>query len=472
MIPYEVSITDVNPLYNMYSNIFDKNKQRGNDEKNHLQVQKTRWIFFALCCYLISQCYTIPIFAIGPSWALWPCLSDVAIVLLILTFLMNFRQTVPLPKPAKPIFSLLLLVIYGSTLSYFLYLDRASDDAPGIVWGIYQLFRLIQFISVFLITAKIPLTPNRIVILNRLIGAAFLFVCLGVFLTYSAIIPLSAVTAHLPEEGPWPEYAAWANSGGGRGLGFVGYNYAYTAVQITLLLVLKLCLSDFQKQEFHNSILVFISAISCLLSSSRSGFSGMFLFAVIYWLNRPKSCSKSFISLALVLIAISFISIELLDFNHLGLGFSSNSQDSAFDRFTSSDPDKLSGRDEIWKERIEFLNEDFIRWFLGTGFGSTLDSGNFAHMLPLQIILETGFIGLSIFTLLFYKILRYFYLIEIGVKPIFLGTVALLFTSIGQETFYPVPALIHFLGFYLCTLAISFQKYSGQNHEDINKCFD
>lgn len=428
---------------------------------NSLQIQNTRWLFFALCFYLISQGYTIPILAVGPTWALWPCLSDLAILLLMLTFSISFRHTSPLPKPAQPIFLILLLIIYGSILSHLCYLPSAPDNAPGKVWGIYQIFRLIQFIGVFFIAAKIPLTEKRISILTQIVGIVFLFVCLGVFLTYLGIVPLASVTAHLPLDGPWPEYAAFAGSGVGRGLGFVGYNYAYTAVQIILLIALKLCLSDYRKKEFYNSGLVLLSVVSCFLSSSRSGLLAMLLYSIIYWLKMPKSLSKSSISLVtvvvIVLISILFLG-NYINFNLAG-------QDSTIERqanlFSSSNSEQLSesGRNDIWEKRVEFLNKDFIKWIVGSGFGSALDSGNFAHMLPLQIVLETGFVGLLIFILLFYKILHYFYLHEVGIKPIFLGTVILLFTSASQETFYPMPAFQHFLGFYLCALAISFQKH-------------
>ena len=426
-----------------------------------LQIQNTRWLFFALCFYLISQGYTIPILGVGPSWALWPCLSDLAIALLMLTFLISFRHTSPLPKSAKPIFLILLLIIWGSIFSYLCYLISAPENAQGRVWGVYQIFRLIQFIGVFFIAAKIPLTAKRISILSQIVGIVFLFVCLGVFLTYLGIVPLSLVTAHLPADGPWPEYAAFGGSDAGRGLGFVGYNYAYTAIQIILLITLKLCLSDYKKEEFYHSGLVALATVSCFLSSSRSGLIAMLLFSVIYWLNMPKSLSKSSISLVVV-VAIILLSILFIG-NYIS--FDSAGRDSTIERqanlFSSSNSEQLSesGRNDIWEERVEFLNKNSIKWIVGSGFGSALDSGNFAHMLPLQIVIETGFIGLIIFILLFYKIIRYFYLHEVGIKPIFLGTVILLLTSVSQETFYPMPAFQHFLGFYLCALAISFQKH-------------
>jgi hypothetical protein len=445
---------------NMGSIISNKNKQSKNRENDSLQIKKTQGLFFALCCYLISQAYTIPILAVGPSWALWPCWSDLAIAFMMLTFVLNCRYTSPLPKPAKSIFCILLLMLYGGILSHLSYLIWAPENAQGKVWGVYQIFRLIQFIGVFFIAAKIPLTEKRISILAKVVGIVFLFVCLGVFLTYLGIVPLSSVTAHLPMEGPWPTYAAYAGDGGGRGLGFVGYNYAYTAIQVILLLALKLCLSDYQKKEFYNSGLVLLSLVSCFLSSSRSGLIAMLLYLIIYWLNLSKSLSKSSISLVIVVVIILF---SILFLGHY-INFDLAGQDPTIERqanLLSSSNSGLSesGRNGIWEERVEFLNKDFIKWIVGSGFGAALDSGNFAHMLPLHIIIETGLLGLLIFIILFYQILCYFYQQEIGIKPIFLVTAVLLFTSASQETFYPLPALQHFLGFYLCALAISFQKY-------------
>jgi hypothetical protein len=105
------------------------------------------------------------------------------------------------------------------------------------------------------------------------------------------------------------------------------------------------------------------------------------------------------------------------------------------------------------------LNQKPIRWVLGTGFGTAVDADPVlhqdAHMLPLQIIIETGVIGLIVATYLFSTILRYLYVSEVGFKPLFWATVALLIGSLTQETFYPVPALGHFIGFYLCSVAIA-----------------
>lgn len=447
-----------------YSNKYEINKidvQANNfDIVPLLKVQHTKWLFLALCCYLLSQSFTIPIFPIGPSWALWPCLSDFAIALLIITFLINIWQTPPLSKPAKSIFLILFLVLYGSTLSYLSYLASANDTGQGRVFGIFQIYRLVQFITVFFITAKIPLTPKRIAVLNRIMEIVVIFICLGIFLTYSTIVPLSAVTAHLPQVGPWPEYAAWGNSGEGRGVGFISYNYAYTAVQVLLSITLKLCLSNSQKQEFRNSRLVLLSVFGCFLSSSRSGLAGIVLLAIIYWQKNSKSFLKAinFLVITTLILLIVLLFLQLLGFN---IDFDLASQNSIFERqvtlLDARTSDNLSGRDEIWKERVEFLNENLIRWIVGTGFGSALDSGNFAHMLPLHIIIETGLIGLCAFTFLFYKILDYFYIYEVRSKPFFWGSIALLFTSTSQETFYPLPAFTHFIGFYLCALAIAFQ---------------
>lgn len=37
---------------------------------------RTRILFVGLCAYILSQGFTIPILPVGPSWAIWPLLSD------------------------------------------------------------------------------------------------------------------------------------------------------------------------------------------------------------------------------------------------------------------------------------------------------------------------------------------------------------------------------------------------------------
>ncbi len=434
---------------------YQKTCQANSMKQANLKVKHTSWLFFALCCYLLSQAYTIPIVAVGPSWAIWPCLSDLAIGLIVLSFLFCHNYSLPASKPNRKIFLLLIVTFLGAMLSYVYYLNFLLDwDSNGIKIGIFQLYRLIEYILLFWITTKIPLTPERIQRMSRIVDIVLIFVCLGIFLTYARIIPLSAVTAHLPPVGAWIFYEGYGRTGAGKGLGFVGYNHAYTAAQVTLLLGLRMHLSLNNKNTLVNNIFAVVALIAAFLSESRSGFGAILIYVMIYWSYDLKYVFKlSYITLLLFSItSVIGLQASLIE----------SEDNPVLERqktlFEAGNTDNLSGRDEIWLQRVDFIHEKPLRWIFGTGFGAAADSGDNAHMLPLHIILETGILGLLMFTVLFINILHSLYKSDTGSKPIFWVTICLLLGSISQETFYPVAALGHFLGFYLSCVAIVLRK--------------
>jgi hypothetical protein len=102
---------------------------------------------------------------------------------------------------------------------------------------------------------------------------------------------------------------------------------------------------------------------------------------------------------------------------------------------------------------------------LGSGFGAA--SGKNAHLLYLQIVYEVGLIGLAVFAGLIYKVLSYLKFYERGIRPIYWATIAFLLSGLSQETFYPVPSFGHFLGFYLCSLAIALRLREADEIEQV-----
>jgi len=419
-----------------------------------LTLKRTKWLFFALCCYLLSQSFTIPIFAIGPSWAIWPTLSDLATGLLVLTFLLNISHTPVQSKANRNIFYILILICLGCILSVaWNFTWQTNESTRESIFGVFQIYRLVEFICIFWITARIPLTPERINLLKQIVETVLIFVCAGVVLTYFSILPLSALTAHLPYSfdiaGPWASYAhAGRLESGEKGWGTIGYNHAYVAAQVLMLVSLRIHLALEQKNVFSNTTFLLISIVACFLSGSRAGLAGMLVFAIVYWRQQPKYAFIGFTTAILAMLVAFIVGLQTVNF-----------EDSIIERqktlFEANKAENLSGRDEIWIQRVNFLDKEPVRWLTGTGFGSAITFDQNAHMLCLQIILETGLVGLAIFVFLFYKILHFLYLYEPGVKPIFWVTIALLVTSATQETFYPVPALGHFIGFYLCSIAIA-----------------
>lgn len=444
-----------------------------NLENVSTKVELTRWVFWGLCCYLLSQCYTIPILPIGP-WAGWLNFADISTGLMAIAFLLNYRH---LPQPSdanRRIFHILIFVLFGSIISYLFFASFADRNGQGVKFGIFQIYRLVEFISIFWITARIPLTPKRINILRWIVDIALAFVCLGVFLTFFSIVPLDALTTHLPQSkdvaGPWSSYWLFGSKGISRGWGTIGYNHAYVAAQVLMLVSLKIHLSH-SKSILSNTIFLLISISACFVSESRAGLATILLFALIYWLKQPLYVFARVIAILLGIIPLMGLFSVALKQTEAADDSGGSIVDRQLTLLDAKNSDNLSGRDEIWLGTITSLDEDPIRWIFGAGFGAAPDFAGegaiAAHMLYLQIVLETGVIGLCIFAVLFFQILALLYQNESGTKAIFWVTVAFLMTSVSQDTFYPVAALGHFLGFYLCSVAIALRDKPTVNTQGI-----
>ncbi|MFS0516519.1 O-antigen ligase family protein [Nostoc sp. UIC 10607] len=428
------------------------------------QIKKTRWLFFALCFYLISQGFTIPILPIGP-WATWPNFSDLGVLLIVLTFLLNINQKNLLASSSnQQLIKILIVILVLSIWSHLGYLSNLVDgDAFGIKLGIYQIYRLVQFVCIFWATSKIPLTTERIKLLKQITTFILIFVCLSILLTFSGIFPMGLLIAHLPQSldgsGPWYYYVL-AEKAGGKGWGTIGYNHAYVAVQVVMLVTLRIHLAQ-GKQVILNFCLLLLSLICCFFSESRAGFFTILIFATIYMLKKP-----AYTGILITITAVIFISFGfVLSSPNISLVGLNATESSVLERqstiLDASNADNLSGRDEIWQERLNFLSKEPMLSITGIGFGAAWDywgSGESAHMLPLHVIIENGILGLFIFCFLFYKILYLLYKYEIAEKAIFWSTIGLLLSSSTQETFYPVPAFGHFLGLYLCSVAIALRN--------------
>jgi len=430
-----------------------ENHKKENEDYLLLQLNQTKWLFFSLCCYLASQSITIPILPIGP-WALWPTLSDLAFVCLICTFGKCRRFTIEISFSAKKIILVLFIVFFGSIVSYISYQASADQESSGSIFGAFQLYRLSVFFTIFWLTSTVPLTPKRLEVARWIVDGVLIFVCMGVFITYAGLIPIDSIVAHLPKVGPWQFYEGIAKSGGKQGLGFVGYNRAYVAAQVMMLIGLRIHLTPNQNQAIQNTILMVISLFIVFISESRAGLVSMLFFFVVYYLYKPTHAFwviTFFLVITIFATQIGWQSIEL-----------NSNEGSIIERqltvLQANKKENLSGRDERWVAHLASLDNNPINWFVGNGFGSAIDRGDNAHMLPLQITSETGLIGLVIFSFLFYLILRHLYQFEIGQKPIFWVTVAFLISAGSQETFYPTPSIGQFIGFYLCSVAIALRR--------------
>ena len=403
-----------------------------------------------------------PHFADWP-WAAWPGIADFAIVLLAVVVVLTRRFGVR-PNPASRsllrwvfgVYALVLLSVLSSRFWIVATGGALFDD--GLTWGVFQTYKLTQFVFVFIIAANVPYTPARRRVLRRIIVFVQAFVGLGMLLAYFQVISPDVYVFMLPNDkvasGAWYIYFRYADLGLVSHFSTIGYNHAYHGAQTLLLFMFYAHLSD-RQGTLLDGLFAVLSVVSVFLSESRAGLAAMLLYAGIYMLYRSRLIVLGVIgliaSLLLILVGVVDVSLtSLVDEDTLARSAS---------LLAATDTSNLAGRGDIWAARVEFLNEDLSRWVMGVGFGNAVNSGSAAHMLPLHIILETGIVGLTVFVVLAWRVLAALWRIERHDRPIFWGTIALFLSSATQETFYPMPALGYFVGFYFVVLAVALQPH-------------
>lgn len=415
-------------------------------------IRGSRISFFGLCFYLASQWFQIPLVAVGPSWAVWPNFPDIGAGLLLLGLLMEGSRLRVKPPTNRNALTLLLVIIGGTAIALLLSSVRGSmiglsDNEKSISFGVFQLYRTVEFVVVFGVASAIPLTVGRVRILSKIVDIALLLTFLGIVGTYFSLISTPKMVAHLPYDfttaGSWGvmSHGQWYEAG------TIGYNHSYVAIQLIMLSALALGLRGGRAGSFREAAYLGMAAIGVFLSGSRSGMAAMLFFLVAYLFRKPKT----------LVAAIAVSGLVFVAFVGLGHGWNFDLSNTAERQLTLRnplDPENLSGRDMIWRDSIAFLMQDPVRWIIGAGPGSVAQYGYNAHNLYLHITMEAGLVGLSLFCFGMYKIIDYLRRLERGAKPILWATVALLLSALTQETFYPVPAHGHFLGLYLCSLAI------------------
>lgn len=423
-------------------------------------ARKTRFLFFALCWYLISQAYMIPVWTVGP-WPIWPRFADVGVALFAIGLIADSSRWIPRVE-ARSIRHQMLMLVSGCVVSYLLItvlcaqlgIWDSQESDRGQMFGGFFLYRMVQFTVVVWGTTRIEFTPKRLYLLRRLVTLVLVATCVPVILTYFSIVSCSAFVAHLPsgfnEAGPWAYY--WTTTGGGWGT--IGYNHAYTAVQILMLLALRMHLAP-RSSATIDAVLLLLALIVVFMSASRAGLAAMAVFSLCIASKKPR---LAFVAMVIVLCGASTM------FDLLPASISDRFSLTAERQSTilaANDVENLSGRDHIWQTYGEFLGRNPVCIFIGRGFGSSFGISGGAHMLYLTIIVETGLIGLLVFSAFFYRILSALRRYEVGAQPIFWATICLLLSSCTQETFYPVSALGHFLGLYLCSVAIVYRTRSN-----------
>lgn len=417
-----------------------------------------------LCCaYVLSQIYMVPVWIVGPSWSVWPSITDLIVTLMLVLLPFTRKNSVRPTSAISAVKRLLLIITAGAIVSYLVltlnYLGLKTTDAfndKGQNVGLYQIYRLCQFLGVFWFSARVDWNSKHKLWLRRSIGLTFWASCALVLANYFDLVRTETLSPQIPKDlniaGPWAYYSLGVV---GNAVGSISFHHAYPAMQLLLLAAMYLYLLPMAKVWLPCGILTCLW-LCALVSGSRAGFVAASVLLVAVLLSRPRQLLLLLASTALFVVVSLYFSANLADVFSRAV---SRQQSIA----TSYDEDGLAGRVEIWSERVALLNWEPALWLTGTGFGSAIESGNNGHMLYLQTTLECGLVGTGVFLFFAWKVLSLLWRLGASARVLCYLTVAILLSGLTQETLYPVPALGHFCGMYLFCIGVALSGRSVQS---------
>lgn len=399
-----------------------------------------RFLFFLVCLYWLSQAFLIPLAPVGPSWAVWPTLSDLTVVAMTPFVLRNpFRKNHA--QETNRLLTLAWNAFFLCFASFILATAFYGAHNAHVTNGIYQLVRSLEYLAVLLASIQTNLTPPRWGIIRRIALITFCLISVGVLLTSSGIVNTVIVTPLLPASpalaGPWGAYVSGNTPDGG----FISYNHGYVGMQ--LILSGGAVYFFFEQSRPIRFVVCSMLLLSTFLSRSRVSFIVALVLLLAWEWKRKKSNLLALGALGLLACVWAIHSLAAED-----LVERQSSTVSAMDN------DGLSGRTTIWQDHLDYFSSHPLNAIVGAGYGyAEMASDTNAHDLYLQVATETGLVGIMIF--IYMQRQTMLVLRPPQLRTIYLTVSALLITGLTQETLYPVVSFSHFLGFYLSVLAVS-----------------
>ncbi|MPY68379.1 hypothetical protein F8S09_17135 [Deinococcus sp. SDU3-2] len=393
--------------------------------------------------YLLAQCFALPLVAFGPVWAVWPTLPDL-LLLLIISVSLLYRSPVQTEAQRRVLFVLVL----GTGLSVLalglLVVFRDPTLPAQLSFGVFGVYKLIQITLLFAAISRLPISTQRLTRWGHWALAGLLIMSGTIIWSFFSPAISNALGEFLPRgrpaSGPWEAYYLHQDPG----LGMVGYNHGFVAAQLVTLYSLTIML-----RGRSSALLAGLMLIACFLTGSRAGLAGALLTLALEYRRMP-------IRAAVWLLCSSVAAWLLLPILHLDSSFQALIERQST-LVEASDPNNLSGRDSIWQTFAAALLRDPLRLLIGSGFGSAIALGGNAHMNALQILFELGLAGLSVYTLLFVRLVGGLWRSPFGCPALYL-LAGLALTTLSQETFYPNPAFSGFLPLLAVLIALSLRR--------------
>jgi O-antigen ligase len=402
-----------------------------------------RILFFLLCFYWLSQAFLVPLAPIGPSWALWPSLSDLAVLAMLPILLYCFSKRV-CDRDVRVVLKLEWEALFLCSASFALATAFYGSRNEHVTTGIYQLARSVEYLAVLLVAAQTAIAATQWKVLRWVMLLTFFLISGGLLVIATHLITPSVVSPLLPLApalaGPWGAYANGEIKDGG----FISYNHAYIGMQ--LILSGGATYFCFERSRRVRLLICLLLLLCTFYSFSRASFIVASVLVLALEWRREKS---NLLALAVLCSLGGAWAIQSLAVEDVVERQSSSA--------SSVDEDGMSGRTTIWQDHLDYFTSHPINLIVGTGYGYAgwVSPAN-AHNLYLHVTTEAGLVGLIFFLYLQRRTL----LLLRGhkLRTMRLTVLALLVSGLTQETFYPVVSFSHFLGFYLSVLAITLRS--------------
>ncbi len=442
-------------------------RQESDATHSQRRLHASRFAFWALCLMLLSQMYLVPILPVGPSWAIFPTIQDITILLMFGAGILYRGQMAESHRPIWHYFIVIFAVFLLNYLTLTIWSDwlglRYIQGSEGLVYGANSMYRLVQMGIAFWVISRIPMTVKRYQSLERIMVLVIVVNCILIFLVFFEVVTPAQLSAQLPDNldvsGPWAGlYRKFDVSQ--DGLGTISYNHGIVASQVLLMMGLLMSLSR-GKNTLRNYLLMILCIGATFVSGSRTGFVAMLIFTMIMLVDILGRSPLYFI--AIFLVAIGGILFAFAEGIFEEVFEDAIQRQAAIVDSSAADSGNFSGRTDFWKAHIELLNRNLGHWVWGSGLGTARDSGFYSHNNYLSVIFELGLIGLMGFLLAMGRILRSLWRWDFPIRGLFWTVIVLLFTALTLDVFHPVPHRGQWLPFFMACLALSL--YARTVHE-------
>ena len=427
-------------------------------ENDSIAIKRSRLVFAAALLFVASQIFTIPLYAIGP-WAAWPTAPDIMSAILLSAWILACGWQWTVNSYSKRILWVLILLLWGMLLSLSLMTLLSAHlgwspptDRGSLESALFAIGKFIHSLAMFGILATLPWSERRGALVRQVTSMVLLGVVFLVAMTYFEILGTDLLGSHLPSSDSIAGAWGWYNQGvlTGEGVGGVGYNHAYTALQILLLLAFVRQLGPTRMSPTDYLMLVMATG-GIVLSGSRAGVVGLLVYLSLSLLG--SSVREKLIIGMLAGSAAAAITVwsrgRLFDLEItqriLSLADAARGKS-----------ETLSGRDSLWNAAISAIFESPGTLLFGHGLGRTSELlGDNAHSFLLQVWIELGAAGVLMISSAMVGLLVVLSRTSPSNKSLLYASIAFLVTAATQETFYPVPAMGGFLVLYLSVISFS-----------------